>query len=234
MGRRVKKAVYAYGSGGWQLQKEILFVYDGWNLIQEKEVSGTGDPLFDKFYVWGLDLSQSLQGAGGIGGLVCRVSGGEVRHYFYDANGNVGQLVDPEDGAITTRYEYDPFGNAVVADGIDSEGSGFRFSTKYRDGETKLYYFGFRYYLPEIGILLRRDPIGESGGFNLYGFSSNNPNTIVDCSNLYQYIEYFPNTSLRPHTGVLNFLMRRGFATSSVTPLMYGIKNGGRTVYATF
>jgi hypothetical protein len=99
LGRRVKKAVYAYGSGAWELQKEILFVYDGWNLIQEKEVSGTGDPLFDKFYVWGLDLFQSIQGAGGIGGLVYRVSGGKVRHYFYDANGNVGQMVNPADGS---------------------------------------------------------------------------------------------------------------------------------------
>jgi hypothetical protein len=30
MGRRVQKTVYAYGSGSWQVQKEVLFVYDGW------------------------------------------------------------------------------------------------------------------------------------------------------------------------------------------------------------
>ena len=168
MGRRVKKAVYAYGSGLWELQKEILFVYDGWNLIQEKEVSATGDPLFDKFYVWGLDLSQTFQGAGGIGGLVCRVSGGEVRHYFYDANGNVGQLVDPEDGAVTARYEYDPFGNAVFVDGAEAAGNAFRFSTKYFKDENGFFYFGYRYYVPELGRWLSRDPINEEGGINLY------------------------------------------------------------------
>jgi RHS repeat-associated protein len=180
LGRRVKKAVYAYGSDGWELEKEILFVYDGWNLIQEIEVSAAGDPLFDKFYVWGPDLFQSIQGAGGIGGLVCRVSGGEVRHYFYDANGNVGQLVNPADGAVTARYEYDPFGKAVFVDGADAAGNAFRFSTKYWDGETDLYYYGYRYYLPELGRWVSKDPLGEDGGVNHYGFVGNEPVGLID------------------------------------------------------
>jgi RHS repeat-associated protein len=180
LGRRVKKAVYAYGSGAWELQKEILFVYDGWNLIHEKEVSAAGDPLFDNFNVWGLDLSQTIQGAGGIGGLVCRVSGGEVRHYLYDANGNVGQLVNPADGAITARYEYDPFGNAVFVDGVDAVGNLFRFSTKCWAEETELYYFGHRHYLPKIGRWLNRDAIGEKGGNNLYEFALNNSIIYID------------------------------------------------------
>jgi len=180
LGRRVKKAVYAYGSGAWELQKEILFVYDGWNLIQEKEVSGTGDPLFDKFYVWGLDLSQSLQGAGGIGGLVCRVSGGEVRHYFYDANGNVGQLVNPADGAVTARYEYDPFGKAVFVDGADAVGNAFRFSSKFHDDETNLDYYSFRYYSAELGRWTNRDPLLENGGANIYSFVQNDSLNLID------------------------------------------------------
>jgi len=180
LGRRVKKAVYAYVSGAWELEKEILFVYDGWNLIQEKKVSGTGDPLFDNFYVWGLDLSQSIQGAGGIGGLVCRVSGGEVRHYFYDGNGNVGQLVNPADGAVTARYEYEPFGNAVFVDGADAEGNAIRFSTKYWDEETDLVYYGYRYYSLGLERWTARDPFQEQGGLNLLVFARNNPLTFVD------------------------------------------------------
>jgi len=185
LGRRVKKAVYAYGSGAWELQKEILFVYDGWNLIHEKEVSATGDPLFDKFYVWGLDLSQSIQGAGGIGGLVCRVAGGEVRHYLYDANGNVGQVVNPADGAVTARYEYDPFGKAIVADGIDAAENVFRYSSKFHDNETELVYYGFRFYSPELGRWLNRDRIEEQGGFNLYGYCFNSSINLFDPFGLY-------------------------------------------------
>ena len=37
-----------------------------------------------------------------------------------------------------------------------------------------LYYYGYRYYDPVTGRWPSRDPIGEEGGFNLYGFVTNN------------------------------------------------------------
>jgi len=49
----------------------------------------------------------------------------------------------------------------------------YRFSTKYFDDETELYYYGYRYYSPELGRWLIRDPIEERGGINLYGFIGN-------------------------------------------------------------
>jgi RHS repeat-associated protein len=49
----------------------------------------------------------------------------------------------------------------------------YRFSTKYTDGETGLVYYGYRYYAPEMGRWLSRDPIAETGGVNLYGFVRN-------------------------------------------------------------
>ena len=45
------------------------FLYDGWNLIQE--TSGTNST----HYVWGLDLSGFLHGAGGVGGLLAVLEG---------------------------------------------------------------------------------------------------------------------------------------------------------------
>ncbi|GBC63461.1 hypothetical protein DENIS_4455 [Desulfonema ishimotonii] len=171
MGRRVRKKVYSGTPGSWNTvpDETRVFVYDGWNLIKETVTGDTGDT----YYVWGPDLSQSMQGAGGIGGLVCRVSGTAVRHYTYDANGNVGQLVD-EAGAIVAHYEYDPFGNEIRAEGDDAQNNPFRSSTKYLDAETGLYYYGFRYYSPEIGRWISRDPMGEQGGINIYGFVDNN------------------------------------------------------------
>lgn len=38
---------------------------------------------------------------------------------------------------------------------------------------TGLYNYGFRYYHPELGRWLSRDPIGEDGGLNLYAFVKN-------------------------------------------------------------
>ena len=36
-----------------------------------------------------------------------------------------------------------------------------------------VFYYGFRYYSPTTGRWLSRDPIGEAGGLNLYGFVGN-------------------------------------------------------------
>ena len=38
-----------------------------------------------------------------------------------------------------------------------------------------LYYYGYRYYDPQHGRWISRDPIEENGGVNLYGFVGNNP-----------------------------------------------------------
>ncbi len=60
------------------------------------------------------------------------------------------------------------------------------FSTKYYDWETGLYYYGYRYYSPTIGRWLSRDPIGEKGGRNLYGFVDNNPLNLNDFLGLWK------------------------------------------------
>ena len=49
-----------------------------------------------------------------------------------------------------------------------------RYSTKYYEAEAGLYYYGKRYYSPAWRRWLTRDPIGEEGGANLYGFCGNN------------------------------------------------------------
>jgi RHS repeat-associated protein len=56
----------------------------------------------------------------------------------------------------------------------------FRFSTKYLDQETGLLYYGYRYYQPESGRWLGRDPIHERGGKNLYGFVNNDSIRLTD------------------------------------------------------
>jgi len=43
-----------------------------------------------------------------------------------------------------------------------------------------VFYYGFRYYVPETGRWLSRDPIEERGGVNLYGFVGNQPTGRVD------------------------------------------------------
>ena len=57
-----------------------------------------------------------------------------------------------------------PIGNLVRQTGPYAASNPYRFSTKYHDDETGLVYYGYRYYSPNLGRWLSRDPIGERGG----------------------------------------------------------------------
>ena len=148
------------------------YLYDGWNLIA---VYHPGQTAPAETYTWGKDLSGSLQGAGGVGGLLMakkRGHGQDVWIYHNDANGNVTEITNPRSGLLD-HYQYDPFGNLVSEPQLPE--NRFRFSTKPQDGESEFYYYGFRYYDPQTGRWLSRDPIEEQGGYNLYGFMANDP-----------------------------------------------------------
>ena len=202
MGRRIAKDVYAWTGSAYEAQpsQSTLYYYDGWNLIYEATYNGItysgGSAVSATFveeisYQWGLDWSTSLQGAGGVGGLVAitfRDSGGtaETRYPGFDGNGNLVVLLD-ENGATTAVYEYGPYGELWRASGADAARNPFRFSTKYHDAETKLYYYGHRYYSPDYGRFISQDPIRESGGLNIYAFVNNNP------YNYYDYLGMFGN-----------------------------------------
>ena len=43
------------------------------------------------------------------------------------------------------------------------------------DPESGLYYDRARYYAPALGRFLQTDPIGTSGGINLYAYVGNDP-----------------------------------------------------------
>jgi RHS repeat-associated protein len=93
----------------------------------------------------------------------------------WDANGNIIALINAADKTVAARYEYGVFGELLRASGPMAQKNPLRFSTKFQDNETGLLYYGYRYYNPETGRWPSRDPIGEKGGLNLYGFCGNNP-----------------------------------------------------------
>lgn len=128
--------------------------------------------------VWGQDLSGTMQGAGGVSGLLAVRHGGQTYVPLMDGNGNVMGLQGlggAKDGQTVARYDYDAFGNRITntAPELGEEVNPFGFSTKFTDEETGLVYYGYRYYAPEGGRWLSRDPIGERGGINLYGMVGN-------------------------------------------------------------
>ena len=147
------------------------FTYSGWSLLCET-LTTDHFPL-TTYFVWGRDLSGTLDGAGGVGGLLATEVGGVWYFPLYDNNGNVTDYVS-ETGEVVASYAYDAFGRTIDKSGPMADVFPFRFSTKYYDAETGLYYYGYRYYSPELGRWLTRDPIEEDGGDNLYAFCGNN------------------------------------------------------------
>ena len=47
-------------------------------------------------------------------------------------------------------------------------------------------FYGYRFYSPELGRWLSRDPINESGGMNVYGITGNNPINKFDAYGLFK------------------------------------------------
>jgi RHS repeat-associated protein len=180
--RRVRKQVSTYASGSWSLTTDEKFIYDGWDLVAVLDAASSNALL--RTYTWGMDLSGSMQGAGGVGGLLSAEDGSSVYHYTYDANGNVSEVLNGS-GGIAAHYEYDAFGNTVAASGTYAATNAYRFSTKPLDSVSDLYYYGFRYYNPSTGRWPSRDPIGERGGLNLYGMVRNNTISTIDLNGLY-------------------------------------------------
>ncbi|HEV2208893.1 MAG TPA: RHS repeat-associated core domain-containing protein [Verrucomicrobiae bacterium] len=166
----------------WNLNTEVHYIYDGFRVIQERD--GNNNPLVS--YTRGLDLSgTTLEGAGGIGGLLARSagysSGNWTNHAYYHADGE-GNITYMEDGnqSLVARYSYDPYGNTLTISGTLASANVYRFSSKECHTNSGMYYFGSRFYDPNLHRWLNRDPAGVLGIPNLYVYAGNNPVNFVD------------------------------------------------------
>ena len=90
LGRRRIERDYASQSGQWAKTNELHFIYDGWLLVQVRD--GSNNVLWT--YTRGLDLSGSLAGAGGIGGLLARTDTNGSTFYHADGAGNITGMMD--------------------------------------------------------------------------------------------------------------------------------------------
>ena len=165
--RRISKTVSRYDSTEeeWNIVERRVFTYDDWNLVHETimQIDGTVPTTAEIQYFWGLDISETLQGAGGVGGLLAVSVNGSFYFPCYDNNGNVTKYID-ESGSVAASYAYDDFGRIISQFGSLADVFPHRFSTKYFDAETGLSYYGRRFYSPALMRWSNRDPIEEGGG----------------------------------------------------------------------
>jgi RHS repeat-associated protein len=156
---------YSWQNGAWVQTNEVQYVYDGNLVIQERDINN----LPTVTYTRGNDLSGTLEGVGGIGGLLARTAQanvdsplGAVSFYHCDANGNITMLIDSVQG-IVAQYLYDAFGNTIAKSGLLADANVYRFSSKEWHQNSGLAYYLYRCYDPNLQRWLNRDPMAERG-----------------------------------------------------------------------
>ncbi len=108
----------------------------------------------------------------------------ERHYYMHDGLGSVRQLVDST-GQIATGYAYDPFGVPLAGGTVSNP---YRFTGEAWDAEVQLLYLRARYYQPETGRFVTRDPwpgdLWRPGTLNGFAYVRNNPVSRIDRTGL--------------------------------------------------
>ena len=191
---------YAYDEQGRMVAKNIArtnsiarsLLWDGYNIVHET------DNGVSTYNVWGIDLDGTLQGCGGVGGLLAVVRANGVFFSLYDANGNVSDYIS-NSGIFAAHFEYSSSGETLVAHGTEFP---IRFSTKRYCLCTGLIEYLFRSYNSKTSRWMQRDQGNEESSHNLQSFLNNNALARVDFLGLEQI-------ELRYETAELSWIVRQ-------------------------
>src|SRR5271165_2552902 len=140
-----------------------IYAYDGDNLIEETNASGTAVSRYSQ----GLNIDEPL----------AMLRSGTTSYYQADGLGSLTSLSNTS-GALANTYTYDSFGNLVASTG--SLTNSFRYTGREFDAETSLYYYRARYYDQNAGRFLSEDPARFAGGIDFYAYAKNNPINFND------------------------------------------------------
>ena len=175
LGRRRIERDFTWQGSTWVRTNETHTIYDGTTPVQDRDSNNTVQVTYTR----GSDLSGDFGSAGGIGGLLARTDANGSTFYHADGSGNITSLIDGNQN-IVARYEYDGFGRLIGKWGKLADANEMQFSSMSRNLQSGLTLYPARAYEPNFGRWLNRDPIGEVGGLNLYGFVGNSPVNFVD------------------------------------------------------
>jgi RHS repeat-associated protein len=183
---------FTWNGSAWTSQGEVLYLYDGMLMVQERNAGNAPQVQYSR----GVDLSGTIHGAGGIGGLLMRSHGlsgtNWTSHnaYHSDANGNVTALVNSS-GVLVASYKYNPYGGLISSMGALASANRMRFSSKpaiqSATGAWGFYYYGYRFYDPVNQRWLNRDPIEELGGLILYNLVGNDMVNFLDSNGMVRW-----------------------------------------------
>src|SRR5262249_23579425 len=156
---------FVYDAFGRRIAKktkdgETGFLWDGDVLLAELSADRSDE------YVFAPDSHAPL----------CRFNGEVFGTYYNDHLGTPRELTD-EQGRVVWSGAYDTYGRISRLQ-VSETTNQIRFQGQYEDPETGLYYNRFRYYDPDAGRYIHKDPVGLLGGLNPYTYTLNPINWI--------------------------------------------------------
>jgi RHS repeat-associated protein len=177
-------ASYLYDSVGHRIRKTVngtttWFLWDGTSLLAEYDASGNRTMRYG--YLPGAFVAVQVQDANGT-------------YYVHSDAMQAPRVLTNSAGQPVWQARYATYGAAVV----NGNGVGIiynqRLPGQYFDPESALSYNYMRYYDAALGRYAESDPIGLSGGINLYAYVSGNPISNVDplgllCFNFNQFAD---------------------------------------------
>ena len=150
------------------------------------------------------------------------------RFYHNDHLGSVNVITDIN-GVQVQRNEYDPWGS--VSKQVGNDDPTHRFTGKELDPESGLYYYGGRYYDPEISRFVSADPFvpqpGNPQSLNRYSYTINNPQRYIDPSG-YSFWSaignFFKNLFKKPQVFIAALVVGivTGGAAYLAAPVLFG------------
>jgi RHS repeat-associated protein len=179
MGRRAGKVVSNGGLPNLAVLNGITrFLYDGQQCVEERD--GTG--VTTKQYSWGQYIDELVQ-------MKTYASSGPqplaagVYYLLSDLLYRSVALTDSS-GNVVEAYDTDAYGKTILFSSPGTDGvwftdddvqaeytaSRYVFTGREHDPESQIYFYRARYYHPQLGRFVGRDPSGYMGGLNLYEY----------------------------------------------------------------
>ncbi|WP_254606778.1 RHS repeat domain-containing protein, partial [Burkholderia contaminans] len=211
-GRRIRKLNGGYASTD--------FLWDGMRLVQETYHDRQGEEALTYLYESNsyVPLARIDQGKAAANDANAR----DAVYYFHNDVSGLPEELTNADGELIWQARYKVWGNAVREEWVARapqqsvpewgeaqiapaafahvpRPQNLRFQGQYLDRETGLHYNTFRFYDPDIGRFITQDPIGLTGGVNLYQYALN-PLTWIDPLGL---MVLYRSMSLDEYNGLL-------------------------------
>jgi RHS repeat-associated protein len=164
-------ATFTYNARGNRVKKTVNDVKTYYFFSNYEEVIANGEIKVIKYYF------------GPNGRIAQRTIAGTDDELLYVHTDYLGSAVrmTNTNGDPVQSLAYDPYGRTVFSAG--SKNPAYHFTGQEKDRGTGLYYYGARYYDPELGRFIQADTVLD--GLNRYTYCGNNPVVYVDPTGMY-------------------------------------------------